>query len=263
MLIFNADDFGLTETDVNRILFSLDRGVIKSTTIVSNYVSEKDLERLNQKHVSTGLHINLVQGKPLSNAKTLIAAEGNFLPKKAFIRKLLTGKINQREIEEEVELQFEFLLDNNVDISHIDSHQNMHFFPQILAAIVKVSKKYNIKRIRTLDAEYFWFQKKYSMGKILIKKMVIRYADSKLLSCMRKPSKSILNAPGLGFSVDPKQAILKLWEKAISSHYQRNLIYEVSCHLSLSQSEYDFYNSDEFRSLLDSYHVEIGDFRDV
>jgi len=263
MLIFNADDFGLTQTDVNRILFSLERGVIKSTTIVPNYVSERDLNRLNQKHVSSGLHINLVQGKPLSSAESLIDSNGVFLSKKALVRKLLMGRVDQKEIEQEIKMQFEFLLDNKIVISHIDTHQNMHLFPQVLAEIVKVSEEFKIKKIRALEAEYFWFRKTYSKSKLLIKNTVIKCFNNELLSYMQKPDKSILNAPGLGFSVDSKQHVLKLWEKAISSKYQRDLIYEISCHLSLSQSEFEFYNSDEFRTLLDSYHVEIGNFYDV
>ncbi len=263
MLIFNADDFGLTKMDVSKILFSLDRGVIRSTTIVPNYVSEQDLNLLDQKHVSSGLHINLVQGEPLSSAKSLTGRDGGFLNKKAFIRNLLMGRVDQMEIEKEIRAQFEILLDNRVIISHIDSHQNMHFIPQILSCIIKVSAEYHIKKIRALNAEYFWFKKKYPRIKVFLKRMVIRYANNNFLNSMQKPAMSILNAPGLGFPVRSKKDALDLWDKALSHKYQSDLIYEISCHLSLSKFEFDFYNSYDFRNLLKAHNVEIGNFNNV
>jgi predicted glycoside hydrolase/deacetylase ChbG (UPF0249 family) len=249
--------------DVSRILFSLDHGVIKSTTIVPNYVSEQDLNLLNQKHVSTGLHINLVQGEPLSSAKSFIGLDGEFLNKKTFIRNLLMGRVNQMEIKKEIRAQFEILLDNRVVISHIDSHQNMHFIPQILSCIIKVAEEYHIKKIRALNAEYFWFKKEYSRTKILLKKMVIKYADNNFLDGMKKPVMSILNAPGFGFPIRSKKHALNLWDKALSHKYRSDLIYEISCHLSLSQFEFDFYNSYVFHDLLEEHNVEIGDFNNV
>ena len=68
MLIFNTDDFGLTDTDSKRILDSFEKGIVKSTTIVANFVKERDLKRLQRfKDASTGLHFNLVEGNKLWN----------------------------------------------------------------------------------------------------------------------------------------------------------------------------------------------------
>jgi len=213
MIIFNTDDYGLTSIDTDRILKSLEKNIIKSTTIVSNFVEEKNLNRLKTiNNISTGIHLNLVEGKPMGEYQT-ISKNGRFLSKKEFLKKLFLKRLDTKEIEKELSLQIEYLLDNDIKISHIDSHQNMHYLPSLLKVVVNLAKRYDIAKIRGLDSEYFWF-KEYSKS--------------------RDTQKIIINAPGLGFKCDSMDDALSLWDSAIKNNYNPSVIYEVPCHLYLS-----------------------------
>jgi len=263
MLIFNADDYGVTELDVERILVSLDWGVIRSTTIAPNLVEERHLDALKTKSGSYGIHINLVEGPALSTAGSLVDGAGRLLDKKALVLRLLARRVDQKDIEREIAMQFERLLDCHVPISHIDSHQNMHFLPQIVRAIVKVADRFSVRKIRPLDAEYFWFNNSYSNTKILAKKAVIRAFIGRSLGNMMSPDAVVLNAPGLGFSVTSLDEALALWDRALGRNYDPAKVYEVPCHMDLSDSEFQLYNSAEFKSLLQRHEVRIGDFNGI
>jgi|APSaa5957512535_1039671.scaffolds.fasta_scaffold33974_2 predicted glycoside hydrolase/deacetylase ChbG (UPF0249 family) len=256
MLIFNADDYGLTDIDVDRILYSVDRNVIKSTTIVSNYVTEGDLVKLRSaKNISTGIHLNLVEGLSLLEKKPLN-------DKRTFIKKIILNKINYTNIEKEMALQIENVLDNGVTISHIDSHQNMHYIPSILKIVSRLSEKYHINKIRGLDSEYFWFTK-YSKGRALMKNTISKIFNSKYLNNTRHTNRIIMNAPGLGFDCMSIDHALRLWDDALRNKYNPNMVYEIPCHLYLSDFEYELYNSREFFQIIRKNKVKIGCFYDV
>ena len=87
MIIFNADDYGLTPIDTSRILDVIDFGIIKSTTIMATHIAGDDVFKLKGKQCSTGLHINLVEGKALSGVSTLTDSTGEFLSKKTTFQK--------------------------------------------------------------------------------------------------------------------------------------------------------------------------------
>ncbi len=262
MIIFNTDDYGLTNVDVNRILKSFENRIVRSTTVVSNYVQEEDLNRLKKvNNISTGIHLNLVEGKPMGKYQT-ISKNGNFLPKKEFLKKLFLKQLDIREIEKELSLQIEYLHDNGIKISHIDSHQNMHYLPPLLKIVVKLAKRYSIDKIRGLDSEYFWF-KDYSKSRAFIKNSISEIFNTSSLKKLTSTQKIIINAPGLGFECDSIDKALSLWDNAIKNNYDSSIIYEVPCHLYLSEFEYKLYNSEEFLTILNKYNVKIGSFNDI
>jgi predicted glycoside hydrolase/deacetylase ChbG (UPF0249 family) len=262
MIIFNTDDYGLTSVDVDRILISFENSVIRSTTVVSNFVQVEDLNRLKKvNNVSTGIHLNLVEGTPMGEYHT-ISKNGKLLSKKEFLKKIFLKQLDIEEIEKELSLQIEYLLDNGIQISHIDSHQNMHYLPPLLKIVVKLAKRYGIDKIRGLDSEYFWF-KDYSKSRAFIKNSISRIFNTSSLKKLTSTQKIIINAPGLGFECDSIDKALYLWDSAIKNNYDSSLIYEVPCHLYLSDFEYELYTSKEFLSILNKYNVKIGSFNDI
>src|SRR5690606_18112220 len=82
------------------------------------------------KNFSTGLHFNLTEGRPISDAsdvKTLINSDGFFWNYKNFIRRLKSKKISHEEIKIELENQYDrFVQLSEHHPTHIDSHQNIH-----------------------------------------------------------------------------------------------------------------------------------------
>jgi predicted glycoside hydrolase/deacetylase ChbG (UPF0249 family) len=64
-------------------------------------------------------------------------------------RMLMTGRISFSEMVIELDAQVQRLLALDVDITHIDGHQNKHLFPPFFFAAMKVAEKHGIRRMRT------------------------------------------------------------------------------------------------------------------
>jgi predicted glycoside hydrolase/deacetylase ChbG (UPF0249 family) len=261
MIVFNADDYGMTKDDVNRILEAIGKGVIRSTTIASNYVTDNQLMSLKGiGDISTGIHLNITEGRALGDHST-ITSNGEFFSKKNIVKKILLGKIDEKEVRKEIRFQIERLLDSGVAISHIDTHQNMHFFPQILSLIKVEAEKYNIKRIRGLRSEYFWFSS-YSRVRAIIKNTSVKFFCQKYLNDFDHSQRIILNAPGLGYECGSVEDMLNLWSCAIDNYYDPGVFYEVPCHLKLGHLEYELYKDERFIALLNKSRVRVGNFYD-
>jgi predicted glycoside hydrolase/deacetylase ChbG (UPF0249 family) len=261
MLIFNADDFFNSELDNHRIINSLSSSVIKSTTIVSNkfYFDEKIQEVVKQ--MSVGIHVNLVEGVALTGPSSITDSDGVFHSKKHFLKKMYYGLVRKNDIINEIDAQFFHLVNLGIHPSHIDSHQNLHIFPTIFKSILQVAKKYEVRKIRAQRFKSNWFDLNnsfYDRIRNLYSNLIVQDRSSFL----NYPSFTILKAPGLGLSCSVEEAIL-LWERALKSSYCPNYIYEVPCHLGLSDFEYEFYRSEKFKSLLRQFNVRVGSYHDI
>src|SRR3954447_18573752 len=108
-LIINADDFGLTP-GINRAVIELHRAnVLTSATLMASGPAFDDAVGLAQSHpaLGVGCHIVLTDGAPVSpleSIPTLLGPDGqSFRPSLLdFVRALLRGQINEKEIEREV-----------------------------------------------------------------------------------------------------------------------------------------------------------------
>jgi len=67
---------------------------------------------------------------------------------KDFLLRLWVGKINLDEVENEFEAQIRRILDYNLSVSHLDTHQHLHIHPGILRIVIKLAKRFNIRWIR-------------------------------------------------------------------------------------------------------------------
>jgi len=263
MLIYNADDYCLNIKESERITELSQYGIIKSTTIVSNNPTLKDyINKIKYSGLSIGIHINLVEGKPLSNSSSLVDEDGNFFSKKDFVQRLFLGKIDYKEIEKEISLQFEYLLDNGIYITHIDSHQNTHLFMPVLNAIIKAAEKFKVKKIRGQKFISNWFMETNSV-KYSIRDMFSFLWQFRVGKKFKFANEIIINTPGLGIKIDNIDKAIKLWEYALRCYYNPNIIYEVPCHLGLSDLEYDLYKSESFLSMLKRINIKIGSYHDI
>ena len=157
MLYFCADDYGLDETSSKRILNCLHEGVINKVSVFPN-LGHSDLEELvNKEGLRISLHLNLVEGRCMSNAEKigLIADKnGNF--KHDFGGLLKTSILHRKEFEkqiyEEIKAQVLFFKDMLPQGVHfcIDSNQHTYMIPTIFKALIKVLKdeKVEVKYMR-------------------------------------------------------------------------------------------------------------------
>ena len=154
-LIVNADDFGLDENINNGIIKGYRDGFITSTSIMPNATYFKQAVKLAKENpqLGIGIHLTLVGGlKPLTDlvkVKTLVDSKGLFYSNYIFfIKKYFLGKINKDEIRKELEAQILSVLNEELNVTHVDSHQHLHVLPGITEIVIDLCKKYNIKRIR-------------------------------------------------------------------------------------------------------------------
>jgi predicted glycoside hydrolase/deacetylase ChbG (UPF0249 family) len=154
---FQADDFGYNK-EASFLIFNLKKKKkIINFSCLSNFLKKRrEFIKLIEKE-KIALHVNLVEGKSISNKNsiyTLVNKKGNFYPLPIFLIKLFFGKIDLDQVYKEIENQIKFLLNNNLIIVELNSHQHIHAFSPIADIFLELAKKYNIKNIRSYKNIY-------------------------------------------------------------------------------------------------------------
>ncbi|MCS3556220.1 MULTISPECIES: carbohydrate deacetylase [unclassified Sphingobacterium] len=166
-IIPHADDFGVATEISQNILDCVSNGSISRVSMICN--TNTFLQDELSKH-STALtyafHINLVEGKPISNklaVSSLLNENGEF--KSSFftytLRYYFSSNKNKKILRNEVKIEIESQLKKYQELTknkeiHIDGHTHIHMIPFILNIIIQLKKQYNIKSIR-LPREKFYF----------------------------------------------------------------------------------------------------------
>ncbi len=148
-LIVNADDFGLTPGVSAGILYAHAHGVVTSTTVMVNTeFANEALQAAKQfPALGIGLHFVLDAGRPLSpSPESLVDENGVFLRGKELI-----ASAEKQDVKEELQAQLQFLFDQGIEVTHIDSHHHMHLhIPCALEAVMEVAKEHRLP-IRTFS----------------------------------------------------------------------------------------------------------------
>ncbi|MGF1686294.1 chitin disaccharide deacetylase [Photobacterium japonica] len=143
-IIFNADDFGLTEGINRGIINACDAGVVRSTTFMVGMAAESHAIALASAtpQLKVGVHLRFTAGVPMSHgATTLIDDNGLFVDKSVLMKKT---DICQRQVADEAMAQIATFLAHGLPLSHIDSHHHAHTHPQILPVIQAIARHYQV-----------------------------------------------------------------------------------------------------------------------
>lgn len=165
-LIINADDFGLSEKNNKAIKLGYEKGIITSTSLITNMPAFNNaIEIINEiKDIDLGFHFNIMEGKSLTNSSFLCNSEGYF---NCSYNKLIMNVQNKKvilQIEEEFRAQIEKILAIH-SITHIDSHVHTHAIPQIFKLIIKLAQEYNIPFVRTQkEKPYIVWKKNFNIN---------------------------------------------------------------------------------------------------
>ncbi|HEY3706288.1 MAG TPA: ChbG/HpnK family deacetylase [Terracidiphilus sp.] len=154
-LIVNADDFGLT-SGVNRAVLELHKaGVLTSATLMARAAATDEAIEIARATptLGVGCHVVLVDGEPMQAAAQLLtladSRSGRFHPKLgAFLRRLLSGKIVDAEIEAEARAQIQSLQKSGLELTHVDTHKHTHMFPRVLRPVLRAAKSCGIRAVR-------------------------------------------------------------------------------------------------------------------
>jgi chitin disaccharide deacetylase len=156
-LIINSDDFGYSKGHNYGIIRAHTHGVLTSTTLMANGTEVLHAIKLAHEHptLDVGIHVVLDFKKPLSDPSLIpscVDSHGNF-------RKLKLEEVNSlnlNEVEIEVEKQIKFLLNQGIQLSHMDSHHHIHLHPHLFPLFIKLAQQYDlVLRIVLGDHEHY------------------------------------------------------------------------------------------------------------
>ncbi len=144
LIIINSDDYGRTPEISRGILYAWNCGVVRSTTVLSNVVTEDEVQGLVDLSLPAGLHFNLTYGQPLSFWSSV------FLDSRGCFARRNPEDLPLGCIEDELEAQWDFLVSRSIEPTHIDSHHHIHAYAPVLAVVSAFALKRGVP-VRTCD----------------------------------------------------------------------------------------------------------------
>ncbi|MHC4267839.1 MAG: carbohydrate deacetylase [Planctomycetota bacterium] len=153
-LIVNADDFGLTSEVNHGIIQCFKKGIVTSASLLAVGEGFFDAVQLIKKNplLDVGAHLTLTEETSILSKQeipTLVDDYGKFRKNTyQFFYDYIRKRILKSEVKKEFEAQIVKIYKSGIKISHIDSHQHIHLFPDILDIVLELARKYGIKYIR-------------------------------------------------------------------------------------------------------------------
>lgn len=154
-LIINADDFGLSKSISDGIIYGIKKGFITSTSIMANmdYAKYAVSEALKNNITSLGLHINLTLGKPIINNSNITDENGVFYYNRMQIENdKLTFDDAYMEIKAQIEKVKEYG-EGKIKIDHLDCHHHLIDNENIKKAIIEIANENNLKVRKMFDSD--------------------------------------------------------------------------------------------------------------
>ena len=153
MIYFCADDYGISKSSNTRIEECLKKGVLNKISVLPNGDVSDFNERLLGENVKLSLHLNLIEGYPLSKKEdvSLLVTDKGFF-KHSFIGLFFLSLFGNRRLLEkqlynEIKAQIDFWknkMGENTPIL-IDSHQHTHMIPLIFRTLMRVIREEDVE----------------------------------------------------------------------------------------------------------------------
>ena len=157
-IIITADDLGIDKNINKGIIESYNNGLLKSAALLMNAPETEEGIHLAKQNrgLETGIHLSIVEGISLRGIQSTITDSLSYFSGKIclirhwknFIAKYLLGKIDFRELEEELELQIRSFLKHFKTIPFVNGTQHMHLMPGVWRIVIRLAKKYKVQAIR-------------------------------------------------------------------------------------------------------------------
>jgi hopanoid biosynthesis associated protein HpnK len=153
-IVINADDFGLSEAVNSAVDRAHTEGVLTSATIMANMPAADEAVKIAKKlpGLGVGVHLNLSEGKPLSedsSVDSLLNSNGEFTlsPFKLSVLSIAGHNI-RNAIRTELTAQIQWLLDKGLTPTHLDSHYHVHTLPTIFPIVCDLARRFEIPAVR-------------------------------------------------------------------------------------------------------------------
>lgn len=141
---------------MNRAICELHRtGVVTSTTLMARGAAAEGAIALalTLPSLDLGCHVVLADGEPMlppAQIPSLVDPRtGRFFPTLgAFLKRLLTGRIDPCEIEAEASTQIAYLQGRGIHLTHIDTHKHVHMFRAALGPVLRAAHAAGVRAVR-------------------------------------------------------------------------------------------------------------------
>jgi predicted glycoside hydrolase/deacetylase ChbG (UPF0249 family) len=183
-IIVNADDLGANPLINKAILLCFEKEYINSACLLANTEYFEETVQLIQRSnciKNIGVHINLAEGKPLTDftVNHFLDESGNWrLAKTNRIYTILNKKAKKYFLEE-ICLQIDKVIDAGITATHMDSHYHLHTLPCFYDLFIEAAKRYRLK-LRLAQTHYEGNPIKFMYRKFVnsqIRQAGINYTD--------------------------------------------------------------------------------------
>ena len=153
-LVINADDFGLCDGVNKAVAQAHTDGVLTSTTIMANMPAAKEAVKIAKEMpgLGVGVHLNLTEGSAVSkdqSVRCMLNITGQFAYSPAKLSFLsVTGAKIRNAIRTELAAQIQWVIDNGIKPTHLDSHKHIHIFPAIFSIVCELARRFEIAAVR-------------------------------------------------------------------------------------------------------------------
>ncbi|WP_150467029.1 ChbG/HpnK family deacetylase [Francisella sp. SYW-9] len=176
-IIICADDFGLSDNVNEGIIKLLEKKVINATSCMSNMPALKhgmpNLKNIYNSFIDVGIHLNLTEGTPLTNAKS-ISKNKEFLPLSKLLAKSKLRAISYTDVYNELKAQIDNFISLWGDLpDFIDGHQHVHHFPIVRKAVIDLYKNFDMFKQQT------YIRSTFNMDKSNFKSLIIYRSGAK------------------------------------------------------------------------------------
>ena len=160
-LIINGDDFGVSREVNEAVILAHRRGILTSASLmVSGQAYEHALILAKENpRLAVGLHVTCADGRPVLRPSEIphVAGKNGTFPSDPAIAGMqyFFCRSARKDLFNEIAAQFEKFSQSGLIFSHVDSHCHLHVHPVVLDAVVELSERYRIKRVRVPADSFF------------------------------------------------------------------------------------------------------------
>ncbi len=174
-LIITADDFGAHQAINAAVEAGHSNGVLSAASLMMGGEAVEDAvaRARHLLNLRVGLHLTLVEGRPLTHCPKLTQQNGLFhdnLVRAGFI--WFFSPSARRQLKAEIIAQFEAFQATGLKLDHVNAHNHMHVHPTVLSIIISISVRYGVRWVR-------WPYEPQSMGWLKPLMMLMRWRLTK------------------------------------------------------------------------------------
>ena len=152
-LLVNADDFGRHVLIDRAVAECVERGCLRSATLMPGGKAFDDAVETALAHpaLGVGIHFTLVNGYPVlppEEIPSLVTEDGVFYDDYIhFVKHFLAGRVAMEDVQRELAAQAA-MAKTGLSLTHVDSHQHMHVLPGIFTAVLDAAEAIHIDAVR-------------------------------------------------------------------------------------------------------------------